>query len=102
GRQQEPEAAPANRTHDNEIGHETDRGPAEIGHAIGKKREQRGNEQKRWWVMPGEIALVALAEDRDLNLLLDIPIISQCGMAIEHEAAGRPHVDEIGRDSQAL
>ena len=41
-------------------------------------------------------------EQRELDLLLDIPIIGQRRMAIEHEPAGGPDVDEIGRDAQPV
>jgi hypothetical protein len=35
-------------------------------------RECGCDEQKRRRIMPGEVAVIALAEDGDLNLLLDI------------------------------
>src|SRR6266487_1280237 len=64
-------------------------------------REQACGEQKGRRIMPGEVALIALAERRDLNLLLDIPIVGLRGVAVEHQAAGGPDVDEIGRDAEA-
>ena len=65
-------------------------------------RQQTGDEQKGRRIVPGKVAFIALAEHRDLNLLLDIPVVGLRGVAIEHEAPGGPDVDEIGRDTQAL
>src|SRR5205823_5373107 len=49
-----------------------------------------------------EIAVIALAEHRDLQRLLDIPVIGQRRMAFESELSGRPDVDEIRRDAPAV
>ena len=65
-------------------------------------RQQACDKQKRRRIVPGEVAVIALAEHRNLNLLLDIPVVGLRGVAIEHEAPGGPDVDEIGRDAQAL
>ena len=65
-------------------------------------REHCGDEQKWRRIVPGEIAVIALAENRDLDLFLDIPVIGERRMAIEHETAGGPDVDEVCRDAQAI
>ena len=65
-------------------------------------RQQGCHEQKWRRIVPGEVARIALAEHRDLNLFLNIPIIGQRRMAIEHQLACGPDVDEIGRDAQAI
>ena len=101
-RQQQAELPSDGRAHHGEIGHEADRSPADEGYRIGKMRQQAGDEQKRRRIVPGEVALIALAEHRDLNLLLDVPIIGQRRVAIEHQLSSGPDVDEIGRDAQAL
>ncbi len=52
--------------------------------------------------MPGKIAGEVLTQQRELDLLLDIPIIGLRWMAIEHQASGGPDVDEIGRNPEAV
>ncbi len=101
-RQEQPERPTDDRAHDREIGHGTGRGPADKSRRIRKMRQQACDEQKWRRIVPGKIAGIALAEDCDLNLLLDIPIIGLRGMAIEHQAPGGPDVDKIGRDAEAL
>src|SRR6202035_4421931 len=65
-------------------------------------RQHRGDEQKRRRIMPGEIAFVALAEDRDLNRLLDVPVVGKRRMTIEYQTARRPDIDEIGWNAEAV
>ena len=97
-----PNGRPTIARIDGEIGHEAYRSPADEGHRIGKMRQQARDEQEGRRIMPGEVALITLAEHRDLHLLLNIPVIGPGRMAIEHQFAGGPDVDEIGRDAQAL
>ena len=97
---------PAERTaddaaHDEEIGNEACRHTADEGDRIGKLREEGGDKQKRRRIVPGKIAREILAQQRQLDLLLDVPIIGQRRMAIEHEFSGRPHIDEIGGDAKS-
>src|SRR5258708_29503518 len=65
-------------------------------------RQQACDKQERRRIVPGKIARIALAEDGDLNLFLDVPVVGLRGMAIEHQPAGRPDIDEIGRDAQPV
>ena len=69
---------------------------------IGKLRQQGCDEQEWRRIVPGEVADKILAEFCDLDLLLDVPVIGLCREAIEHQAAGSPDVDEIGRDVEAV
>src|SRR5262249_13565204 len=62
---------------------------------------ERGYEQERRRIMPGEIADKILPEQRDLDLLLDVPVIGERGRAIEYQPARRPDIDEIGGDAEA-
>ena len=86
--------------HDREIGNEARDHPADEGRGIGQHRKQRSDEQERRRIMPGEIAGEILAEQRELDLPLDVPVIGQRRMAIQHEPARRPDVDEIGGNAE--
>jgi hypothetical protein len=65
-------------------------------------RKRCGHEQKRRRIVPGKVAGIALAQHCDLHLLLDVPVVSERRMAIEHESAGRPDIDEIGRNAEPV
>jgi hypothetical protein len=65
-------------------------------------RQQACDEQEGRRIVPGEVALIALAEHRDLHLFLNTPVIGPGWMAIEHQFASGPDIDEISRDAQAL
>ena len=101
-REQNAEVAADDRAHDGEIRHDADQNPAEIRHRIGQLRQHGCDEQERRRIMPGEIADKILTELRDLDLLLDVPVIGLCRKAIEHQTPGGPDVDEIGRDAEAI
>jgi hypothetical protein len=72
------------------------------GHGIRKLRQQRGDKQEWRRIVPGEIADKILFQQREFDLLLDIPVVSQRRVALEHQAAGGPDIDEVGRDAQAV
>ena len=100
-REQQAERTPDDRAHHGEIRHEADQRPADERHGVGKMRQQGGDEQEGRRVMPGEIAGEIPAEQRNLDLLLNIPVPSLRGLAIERQPARGPDVDEIGRDAQS-
>ena len=101
-REHNAEVAADDRAHDGKIRHDADQNPAEIRHRIGQLRQHGCDEQERRGIMPGKIADKILTELRDLDLLLDVPVIGLCRKAIEHQTPGGPDVDEIGRDAEAV
>ncbi len=42
----------------------------------------------------------ALAEHCNLHLLVQVPIIGRCGLPFEHQAPGRPDIDEVGGSAE--
>ena len=50
--------------------------------------------------MPGKVAVEVLPQQRDLDLLLDVPVVGQRRRAVEHELAGGPDIDEVGWDAE--
>ena len=101
-REQKAEVAADDRAHDDKIRHDADQDPAEIRHRIGKLRQHGCDEQERRRIVPGKVADKILTELRDLDLLLDVPVIGLCRKAIEHQTPGSPDVDEIGRDAETV
>src|SRR6185437_6201686 len=85
-----------------EVRHETDEKPADKGRSIRKLRKRGCDEQERRRIVPGEIAGKTLLKDRELNLLLQIPVIGERRMALEHHLPCRPYVDEVGRHAEPM
>ena len=65
--------------HDRQIGQQADRNPADESDGIGKFRQHGCDEQERRRIMPGKIADKILAQQRHLDLFLDVPIVSCAG-----------------------
>src|SRR6202020_3155457 len=102
GLKQKDKTAADDGAHHGQIRQEAYERPAGIGHGVRKMRQHRGDEQKRRRIMPGEIAFVALAGDRALNRLLDVPVVGKRRMTIEYQTARRPDIDEIGWNAEAV
>ena len=101
-RQKQPERTSDDRAHDQQIRHQSCRRPPDECHHIGETRQKSGDEQKRRRIVPGKTPHTVLAEDGDLRLLLNIPIVGGGGLPLKHQPSCRPHVDEIGGNAQAL
>ena len=101
-REQIAKVAADDRAHRHKKGQEADHDPADKRDLIRKLRQQGCDEQEWRRIVPGKIADKTLAKFCDLDLLLDFPVIGLGRDTIEHQAAGRPDVDEVGRDAEAV
>jgi hypothetical protein len=97
-----PKLRPTIAAHHRKIRQHADQNPAEKSHRIGQLRQHGCDEQEWRGIMPGKVADKILTELRDLDLLLDVPVVGLRRKAIEHETPGSPDVDEISRDAEAV
>ena len=100
-RQHDPEALADDRAHRHDIGGQRDREPHRPGDEIRQRRQRGRREQEGRRVVPAVIARKIVADDGDLDLAMERPVIGSGGMAVEHQPARRPHRDEVVVDDPA-
>jgi hypothetical protein len=89
---------------------------ADGGHVGGKRQQrpehlrrgqrqrcgERGHEQERRRIEPSVVAVERVADAGIFDRLVDRLVVGGRGASLQHETAGGPDVDEIGRDEAAF